>query len=224
MAHAGVSPLLTATPTLVAHKHGVRSASFSTDGKKVVTASADSTARVWDAQSGAQIAVLSGHTAEVYTASFSMDGKRVVTTSADNTARVWDLSVSPPMSTILTGHTGDVVNASFSTDGKWVTTASKDNTARVWDLSGAVPEAVELGGHTKSVNTASFSPDGKSVVTASDDGNAIIHAVPTDDELVVLATHSITRCLTVDQREQLGLPVLINGAPGDRARIRPPPC
>ena len=98
------------------------------------------------------------------------------------------------------------------------------NTARVWDLSGAVPEAVELGGHTKSVNTASFSPDGKSVVTASDDGNAIIHAVPTDDELVVLATHSITRCLTVDQREQLGLPVLINGAPGDRARIRPPPC
>jgi WD40 repeat protein/energy-coupling factor transporter ATP-binding protein EcfA2 len=206
------------------HKHGVRSASFSTDGKQVVTASADSTARVWDAQSGAQIAVLSGHTAEVYTASFSMDGKRVVTTSADNTARVWDLSVSPPMSTILTGHTGDVVNASFSTDGKWVTTASKDNTARVWDLSGAVPEAVELGGHTKSVNTASFSPDGKSVVTASDDGNAIIHAVPTDDELVVLATHSITRCLTVDQREQLGLPVLINGAPGDRARIRPPPC
>ena len=98
------------------------------------------------------------------------------------------------------------------------------NTARVWDLSGAVPEAVELGGHTKSVNTASFSPDGKSVVTASDDGNAIIHAVPTDDELVVLATHSITRCLTVDQREQLGLPVLISGAPGDRARIRPPPC
>ena len=98
------------------------------------------------------------------------------------------------------------------------------NTARVWDLSGAVPEAVELGGHTKSVSTALFSPDGKSVVTASDDGNAIIHAVPTDDELVVFATHSITRCLSMDQREQLGLPVLISGAPGDRARIRPPPC
>jgi WD40 repeat protein/energy-coupling factor transporter ATP-binding protein EcfA2 len=209
---------------LSGHKHGVRSASFSADGKRVVTASADSTARVWDAQSGAQIAVLSGHTADVYTASFSTDGKRVVTASADNTARVWDLSVSPPMSTILTGHTGDVVNASFSADGKWVTTASQDNTARVWDLSGAAPEAVELGGHAKSVNTASFSADGKWVVTASDDGNAIIHALPTDDELVVLATHSITRCLTVAQREELGLPVVINEAAGDRARIRPPPC
>jgi len=59
---------------------------------------------------------------------------------------------------------------------------------------------------------ASFSADGKRVVSASDDGNAIIHAVPTDDELVVLATHSITRCRTVGQREELGLPVVINGA------------
>src|SRR5208282_1583497 len=141
-----------------------------------------------------------------------------------NTARVWDLSVSPPMSTILIGHTGDVVDASFSADGQRLVTASKDNTARVWDLSGAAPEAVELDGHTKSVNTASFSADGKWVVTASDDGNAIIHAVPTDDELVVLATHSVTRCLTLSQREELGLPVVINGAGGDPARIRPPPC
>ena len=209
---------------LSGHEHGVRSASFSPDGKRVVTASADSKARVWDAQSGAKIAVLSGHTDDVYTASFSPDGKRVVTASKDNTARVWDLSVSPPMSTILTGHTGDVVDASFSTDGKRVATASADNTARVWDLSGAAPEAVELDGHAKSVNTASFSADGKWVVTASDDGNAIIHAVPPDDELVVLATHSITRCLTMGQREELGLPVVINRAAGDRARIRPPPC
>jgi WD40 repeat protein len=82
---------------------------------------------------------------------------------------------------------------------------------------------VELDGHTGPVNTASFSADGKWVVTASYDGNAIIHAVPTDDELVVLATHSITRCLTADQREELGLPVVIDGAT-DRARIHRPPC
>jgi WD40 repeat protein len=82
---------------------------------------------------------------------------------------------------------------------------------------------VELDGHTKPVNAASFSADGKRVVTASYDGNAIIHTVPTDDELVVLATHSITRCLTVDQREELGLPAEIN-RDTDRARIYRPPC
>src|SRR5262249_10185892 len=67
-------------------------ASFSLDGKRVVTASADSNARVWDAQSGAAIALLSGHTDDVYSASFSPYGKRAVTASADNTPRVWDLS------------------------------------------------------------------------------------------------------------------------------------
>jgi WD40 repeat protein len=142
--------------------------------------------------------------------------------SGKKKARVWDLRLASDVD-----HTerasGDVYTASFSAVSKWVLTASKDNTARVWDLSGAAPEAVELSGHTKSVNTASFSTDGKRVVTASDDGNAIIHAVPTDDELVVLVTDSITRCLTVDQREKLGLPVVINGA-ADRDRIRRPPC
>jgi len=216
------------TGTMIAelsgHRGEVRSASFSLDGKRVVTASADSNARVWDAQSGAVIALLSGHTDDVYSASFSPDGKRAVTASADNTARVWDLSVSPRTSTVLSGHTSNVVNVSFSADGKRVVTASKDNTARLWDLSDAAPETVELDGHTEPVNTASFSADGKWVVTASYDGNAIVRAVPTDDELVVLATHSITRCLTVNQREELGLPVVINGTDDDRARIRPPPC
>src|SRR5262249_57087063 len=59
-------------------------------GARVVTASNDRTARVWDAAGGKQIAVLSGHDALVQSAAFSPDGSRVVTASADKTARVWD--------------------------------------------------------------------------------------------------------------------------------------
>ena len=66
------------------------SAAFSGDGKRVVTASADNTARIWDAESGKEIVVLKGHTDTVWSAAFSADGKRVVTASADNTARIWD--------------------------------------------------------------------------------------------------------------------------------------
>ncbi len=39
----------------------VLSAAFSPDGKRVVTASDDKTARVWDAETGTQIALLKGH-------------------------------------------------------------------------------------------------------------------------------------------------------------------
>ena len=43
----------------------VRTAAFSPDGKRIVTASADKTGRVWDAESGKSLAALQGHTAQV---------------------------------------------------------------------------------------------------------------------------------------------------------------
>ncbi len=71
------------------------SAAFSGDGTRVVTASFDKTARVWDAATGRELAALKGHEGPVSSAAFSGDGTRVVTASADKTARVWDVSGIP---------------------------------------------------------------------------------------------------------------------------------
>jgi WD40 repeat protein len=68
----------------------VYDATFSPDGKRIVTASGDNTARIWDAATGKTMAVLSGHSDRVYSAAFSSQGDRIVTASADETARVWD--------------------------------------------------------------------------------------------------------------------------------------
>jgi WD40 repeat protein len=46
----------------------VNSAAFSPDGTRVVTASDDKTARVWDATTGKLVAVLRGHTAPIWSA------------------------------------------------------------------------------------------------------------------------------------------------------------
>ncbi|MBC8726785.1 hypothetical protein F6X37_36610, partial [Paraburkholderia sp. 31.1] len=73
----------------------------------VVTASADGTARVWDAATGEVIAKLTGHQGPVFSAAFSPDGQRVVTASADGTARVWDAATGEVIAK-LTGHQGPV--------------------------------------------------------------------------------------------------------------------
>jgi hypothetical protein len=74
----------------------VGSAAFAADGQHIVTASDDGTARLWDAATGQQIALLSGHTDEVNSAAFSSDGRRIVTASFDKTARIWD-ALAPPL-------------------------------------------------------------------------------------------------------------------------------
>ena len=83
------------------------SAAFSPDGKRIVTASWDKTARLWDTETGKPIGEpLKGHEGAMYSAAFSPDGKRIVTASADKTARLWDAETGKPIGEPLKGHDG----------------------------------------------------------------------------------------------------------------------
>jgi eukaryotic-like serine/threonine-protein kinase len=164
------------------------SAAFSPDGTRIVTASADNTARVWDATTGASLAELRGHTDFVWSAAFSPDGKRIVTASADNTARVWDAKSSASVAE-LKGHKEGVNSATFSPGGTRIVTVSADNTARVWDAKNGASIA-ELKGHTARVTSAAFSPDGARIVTASWDGTARAWDATTGASLVELNGHT----------------------------------
>ena len=124
------------------HEKAVYVTAFSPDGKRVVTGSGDNTARLWDASTGAEIAVLNAHAGGIHAASFSPDGKRVVTGSSDNTARLWDASTGAGIA-VLNAHTGGIHAASFSPDGKRVVTGSGDYTAKIFDVSRS--EAITRG-------------------------------------------------------------------------------
>ena len=173
---------------LSGHAKALGSAAFSPDGSRVVTASMDGTARLWDATTGAVLATLSGHMGIVFSAVFSPDGTRVVTASSDNTARLWDGKSGAALAT-LSGHTDRVTSAVFSPDGSRIVTASDDRTARLWDgKSGAA--LATLSGHTGRVFSAVFSPDGSRIVTASDDNTARLWDANTGAALATLSGHT----------------------------------
>jgi WD40 repeat protein len=70
------------------HTSDVNSAAFSPDGKHIVTASDDETARLWDAESGKPIGEpLRGHEGWVLSAAFSPDGKRIATALCSSWAK-----------------------------------------------------------------------------------------------------------------------------------------
>jgi len=173
--------------TLREDESWVNSAAFSPDGARIVTASYRM-ARVWDAATGKELAVLHGHESWVNSAAYSPDGARIVTASDDRTARVWDAATGAELA-VLRGHEDRVTSAAFAPDGARIVTASWDDTARVWDAATGAELAI-LRGHESWVNSAAFSPDGARIVTASYDRTARVWDAATGAELAVLRGHS----------------------------------
>jgi hypothetical protein len=123
--------------TTLRHRLPVQHAAFSADGRLVVTASADRTARIWHVADGRSAAPALEHRDKVV--HVAILGDRVVTSSLDHTARLWDLRtgelLAPPLH-----HAAGVLGAALSPDGLRLVTACEDGAAHVWDFSKDPPD------------------------------------------------------------------------------------
>jgi hypothetical protein len=157
-------------------------AAFSPDGRQVVTASDDHTARVWDAVTGKSISPPLRTSNTIARAAFSPDGRLVATAGFDSSARVWDPRTGEPITPPIK-HGGIVRTVSFSPDGQLLLTTSDDRSAQVWDAATGEPVSPPLR-HGGWVRQASFSADGTRVLTASSAPRVEVWDLPRDDRPV----------------------------------------
>jgi len=118
--------------TLQGHDDSVYDVSYSPDGKKIVTASWDGSAKIWDAADGKVLKTLRGHSQSIQTIAFSPHGRRLATGSWDRTAKIWDVITGRELQTIE-DHTAQVTDVVFSPDGRKLASASRDNTIIIWN-------------------------------------------------------------------------------------------
>ncbi|PRQ05286.1 Serine/threonine-protein kinase PK-1 [Enhygromyxa salina] len=172
--------------TVLRHDDSVISVSFDSGSTRVVTASRDRTAAVWDlpAQPGdpaPEPLVLRGHTDMLWSAQFSLDGTRVVTASRDGTVRVWPLD-RPDEAPIVWEQGQHIIWwAEFSADGRFVVSAGSDGTVAVWSVDEPERPPVLLEGHTASVGDVHFIDQLGVIATASADGSARLFRFERDD-------------------------------------------
>src|SRR5262249_10823653 len=110
------------------HGNEILSAEFRPDGRRVVTAGADGTTRLWDVESSQETAlVLRGHSGKLNSLSFNRDGTRLLTAADDEIPRLWDPATGREVLR-LGEHTrlGAVRSARFSADGTRIVTASRN--------------------------------------------------------------------------------------------------
>jgi WD40 repeat protein/serine/threonine protein kinase len=205
------------------HSDAVVSVAFSGDGKRLLSASFDRTAKLWEVESGRLVQNFFGHRSWVWDAAFCyrsdaagnpLPEEKMVTASQDGFAIVWQLD-SAEMSPPFRGHHGPVYAAAFSPDGEFVATGGYDKRVLLWrpsDLRGfdfenvirnatlregeqaassAIPPAEfqVLAGHSAAVRDVGFDALGQRIVSGGHDNTIKIWDAATGLELKTLRGH-----------------------------------
>ena len=181
--------------TLTDHSNTVLGLAVTSNGERLVSGSADGTAKVWSLSTGNDLGTFSGHKNDdenveevvgrptsglerlmqalagrikvVTCVALCPDGKRVVSGGSDHAVRVWNIDTGNELGQFK-GHTNWVHGIAVSPDGRIVASASSDDTIKLWDINSGRSEATLLG-HSDTVKSVVFSPDGQLLASGCKD-------------------------------------------------------
>lgn len=115
------------------HRDDITAVMVTPDGETLISASNDTTLRLWKLQSGKCMRVFTGHSKSVTSLALTFDAKTLVSASADKTLRVWEMS-SGKCQHVLEGHKSAITAVAVTPDGRFAISLSRDKTSRLWSL------------------------------------------------------------------------------------------
>jgi WD40 repeat protein/serine/threonine protein kinase len=148
--------------------------------------------KVWDAQTGREVATYKGNLGPILSVAFSPDGKRLASAGGSGPGfgeiKVWDAETGQELHTLPACGT----SVAFSPDGRRIAGAPRPNNSlgsgeiKVWDAQTG-RELLTLGRSTSSDVNVAFSPDGQRLASGSPfDPTVRVWDAQTGQQLLVL--------------------------------------
>ena len=168
---------------------GTRPEGLSMCGTRLLVGYSDSTARVFSTNTGACIAVLTGHMHSVSACFISADGHRALTGDAEGGVRLWDVNGEFCLHEFQ-GHASQNTAVCLAHHADLAATASRAGYVCVWNLQTRAC-LHDLRMHQFAVNAVCFSPDDTKLGTASSDCSAGVWDVITGEYLREFKGHRV---------------------------------
>lgn len=162
---------------LEGNEGGINEIRFSRDGRKLVSASADNSIRIWDVASRVEVLHFYLGKAQYQARSIAIEGtfSKIAAGSMNGTVFLYDVNRNEK--TNFPAHRDDVISLDFSPDGRYLVTGSLGDTVsdsndpliKKWDV-GSGAEVPADRDTMFGVNRIRYSPDGKLIAACSEDG------------------------------------------------------
>ncbi|RKU28922.1 hypothetical protein C6499_09580 [Candidatus Poribacteria bacterium] len=154
------------------HTGPVLSVTFNPQGNLLASSSSDGTIRLWHAQTGEHLRILTERAGYPYRLVYSSNGKMLAAGGSSGIIRLWDVQSGVQLFTFIE-HTDFITSIAFSPDSKMLVSGGYDQTVRLWDTDIGAQLRV-FKGHQGTVRSVAFSPDGNTLASGSTGGTILL--------------------------------------------------
>ncbi|KAA0196322.1 WD repeat-containing protein 48 [Hyalella azteca] len=154
------------------------------NGRNLISASSDTTVKVWNAHKGFCMSTLRTHKDYVKALAYARDREQVASAGLDKTIFLWDVQTLTALTasnntvttSSLNGNKDSIYSLAMNAAGSLIVSGSTEKLLRVWDPRTG-NKTMKLKGHTDNVKTLLVNRDGTQVLSGSSDGTVRLWSI-----------------------------------------------